>query len=173
MREAATASLISLSDVTTDARTVGKTVDLRLVSVTDRPTNCVVGHRRRGVDVTASTGTDFGEKVSSLGSGVLLWGPILKRELQAETTARCTRSTGSSYQAWLNARGVVEVGESPGLSGHGYRFCGCRVEGRQDDGGNELPGWTEEGQRSGVRRLRSWHRFRGSRRRTGSRRQPS
>jgi len=42
-----------------------------------------------------STGRDFGGQASSSRSGVLLWGPILKREPQAETTRRCVESAES------------------------------------------------------------------------------
>ena len=122
------ASLITSSGVTTGAKTVGKTVDLRPVSATDRPTNCVVDPWRQGVDATASIGMDFCEKVSWPRSGVLLWGLILKRGLWAETAVRCTKSTESRYQAWSGVRGVSGVGGSLGLYDRGGRSCGCRVE---------------------------------------------
>jgi len=43
----------------------------------------------------SSTGRDFGGQASWSQSGVFLWGPILKRELQAETTRRCVESAES------------------------------------------------------------------------------
>ena len=58
------------------------------------------------MDATASIGTVCDEKVSWPRSGVLLWGPILKRELRVETMAHCMKSTESKYRAWSDGRGV-------------------------------------------------------------------
>ena len=90
-----TACLTTSSGGTTGARTEGKTEDPHPVSVTGRLTNCVVGPKRQGVGVTANIGTEFDEKISWLRPGVLLSGPILKRELRPETTVHYTKSIES------------------------------------------------------------------------------
>ena len=136
-----TVSLTTSSGATRGAGTVAKMVDLRLVSVTDHPTNCVVGLWRQGVDATASIGTDFCEKVSWPRSGVLLWGPIPKRELRTETMARCTKSIESRYQARSDAHDVRGIGDGLGLSHRGGR-CGFHVEDRRGCSGDKLLRWT-------------------------------
>jgi len=80
---------------TMGAGMVMKSIDLCPISVVDCPTNCVAGLRRRSTVGGSSTGRDFGGRASWSRSGAFLWGPILKREPQAETTRRCVESAES------------------------------------------------------------------------------
>jgi len=68
--------------VTTGARMVAKRIDLCLIFVVDCPTHYAAGSRIRSMIGDSSIGRDFRGQASWSRSGVLLWGPILKREPQ-------------------------------------------------------------------------------------------